>query len=210
MRLQLSILLSFLVAIAIAQAPGDLPRDAEPGKCYAKCLVDDAYEEYEIEVPVYTGDPDDKTVKRMKKTFVIVEESTKWVKKKDENCLSRDANDCLVWELITIPGIVEERIVVKKPSKTDQYIWETIVLRDYSLNEGYIEWKEVLCADKVTAYLISEIQEKLIARGFLVDFPKEDRIDSSTKEALQAFQKENNLPVGNLDFETLDALGVNY
>ena len=33
---------------------------------------------------------------------------------------------------------------------------------------------------------------------------------SRTKAALVKFQRENNLPVGQLDFETLKALGVNF
>ena len=35
--------LLFFSSVAIAQ-PGDVPPDAEPGKCYAKCLIADEYD----------------------------------------------------------------------------------------------------------------------------------------------------------------------
>jgi hypothetical protein len=35
-------------------------------------------------------------------------------------------------------------------------------------------------------------------------------LGSSSKTALIQFQKENNLPIGNLDYKTIDKLGVKY
>jgi len=40
--------------------------------------------------------------------------------------------------------------------------------------------------------------------------PSDNIMGARTKAALTKFQKDKNLPVGNLDLETLKALGVNY
>lgn len=210
--MKLTIVFCFIVSITFAQAPGDLPPNAEPGKCYAKCLIEEAYEEYEIEVPVYTGDTNDKTVKRKKKKIVLQEGTTRWVKKKvDPNCESKDPNDCLVWYLEKVDRIVEERIVVKKPSKTTEYEMEVFTIRELNREGGFTEWKEVLCANEVTSYIIEQIQSALISEGYLQSGRfKNNRIDGFTKEALKEFQIDNDLPVGNLDLETLDALEIYY
>ena len=64
------------------------------------------------------------------------------------------------------------------------------------------------CGDKVTASVIRQLQTKLTAAGYNV--PVSEGMNKETKEALMRYQKEHNLPVGNLDVRTLDALGVKH
>jgi Putative peptidoglycan binding domain len=75
-----------------------------------------------------------------------------------------------------------------------------------------LEWHEVLCNDKLTGgYIIRQIQLALMANGYDLGLKKADNIMSrSTKTALTKYQKENGLPIGNLNFETLKSLGVKY
>ena len=42
--LLLSVAFLFVATAVFAQAPGDLPPNAEPGKCYAKCLIADEWD----------------------------------------------------------------------------------------------------------------------------------------------------------------------
>ena len=74
---------------------------------------------------------------------------------------------------------------------------------------GFSEWREVLCANKVNTVKIKEIQAALKSRGYDPG-PIDDIMGSRTKSALVQFQKDNGLPIGQLDFETLKALGVSY
>jgi len=211
MKLKLTVLFCFLASFTFAQSLSDLPPNAEPGKCYAKCLVKEAYGEHEIEVPVYTGDPNDKSVKRSKKTFVITEESTKWAKMKSPNCKSIYREDCLVWTLVKIPGITEERIVVENPSKISDYEMEVFTIKDRNRNNVAIEWREVLCEKDVNENTVIQIQEALIKRGYLKSVNFEDkRFDKESLAGLKKLQRENGFPVGNLDFETLDFLEIDY
>ena len=52
-RLNLLLTAAFLLfaLVAVAQ-PSDVPPDAEPGKCYAKCLIQDEYETVTEQVQV--------------------------------------------------------------------------------------------------------------------------------------------------------------
>lgn len=74
---------------------------------------------------------------------------------------------------------------------------------------GFTEWREVLCAETITGYTVRQIQEALKARGYDPG-PIDNEMGAKTKEALRQFQQENGLPVGNLDFETLSALGLRF
>jgi peptidoglycan hydrolase-like protein with peptidoglycan-binding domain len=56
---------------------------------------------------------------------------------------------------------------------------------------------------------VRQIQAALVKAGYEPG-PTDNIMGARTKAALTKFQKDKGLPVGNLDFETLKALGVNY
>ncbi len=71
------------------------------------------------------------------------------------------------------------------------------------------EWREVVCKSDITPRLIEQVQRALMSRGYNVGAAGADNVmGQATKDALYKFQKDNGLPVGNLNFETLRALGV--
>ena len=86
--------------------------------------------------------------------------------------------------------------------------YATVSKRAISRKGGFSEWREVVCANKITASLNRQIQRALRDRGYDPG-PIDNVIGVRTKAALVKFQKDNGLPVGNLDMETLKALGVN-
>ncbi|MBP7535218.1 MAG: peptidoglycan-binding protein [Chitinophagales bacterium] len=59
-----------------------------------------------------------------------------------------------------------------------------------------------------TSGKVSQIQEALRAKGYDPG-PTDNVLGAKTRAALTQFQKDNNLPVGNLNVETMRALGVN-
>lgn len=87
--------------------------------------------------------------------------------------------------------------------------YQTITKRNLVKKGGFTEWREVLCSDKVTSYTIRSIQQALKDRGYEPG-PLDNVLGVRTKAALTKFQKDNGLPVGQLDLETLRALGVQY
>jgi hypothetical protein len=74
---------------------------------------------------------------------------------------------------------------------------------------GFSEWREVLCQNKINAVKVQEIQAALKAKGYNPG-PIDNVMGKMTKVALVQFQKDNGLPIGQLDFDTLKALGVSY
>ncbi len=86
--------------------------------------------------------------------------------------------------------------------------YATVTKRAVSRKGGFSEWREVVCANKITTSMVQQVQRALKDRGYDPG-PIDNVIGTQTKAALVKFQKDNGLPVGNMDFETLKALGVN-
>jgi len=61
----------------------------------------------------------------------------------------------------------------------------------------------------VTSQMAQEIADQLSYHGFKVNGVHEV-FSSALKKALVEFQRANELPIGQLDYDTLDALGVHY
>ena len=72
-----------------------------------------------------------------------------------------------------------------------------------------LEWREVLCGDKVTPQIIQKVSKELNYKGYKVDVFNE-KFDINLREIIRKFQKENNLPVGGLNIKTLESLGISY
>lgn len=122
-----------------------------------------------------------------------------------------------------IASVREEEIptefetVAKKVVSTDANVrtveipaeYATLTKRQLVKKGGFTEWREVLCANKITGYTIRQIQVALKDRGYNPG-PIDNVLGLRTKAALTKFQRDKGLPVGQLDLETLQALGIQY
>jgi hypothetical protein len=87
--------------------------------------------------------------------------------------------------------------------------YATITKRKLIKAGGFSDWREIVCETDVTTDLVRRVQSALLAKGYDVGPAGVDNVmGSATKSALIKFQKDNSLPIGSLDFETLKALGV--
>lgn len=253
-------------APAVPSSPvGDVPPNAEPGKCYARCLIPEQYEfkeeqvldkpasfKMEVTPATYKTVTDTVVVKKAftKKIAVaavfetatedvlVTPATTKWQKgKADASCLSANPADCQVLCLVEVPAVykkvtkkvlvtpastreeeipaevkVTTRKVVDVPAKNEKIeipaTYKSVMKKSLVAKGGYQEWKEVLCADKLNEQRILAIQKALKAEGYDPG-PFDNMFGAKTKEALIKFQQDKGLPVGNLNLETLKALGVN-
>lgn len=160
-----------------------------------------------------------------------------WVKgKADVNCLSQNPKDCEVWCLKEISAVYETktRKIEKTPATTREEqvpaitkvmprkklieparenkieipaTYKTVAKKVLVEKGGYQEWREVLCDQDVTDTRIKQIQEALRREGYDPG-PIDNMMGSKTKDALIKFQQDKGLPVGNLNIETMSALGV--
>jgi hypothetical protein len=177
------------------------------GKCYAKCMIPDKFEIFELLYPVYQGVGQPEGVER--KTIVLKPASTKWVKKTtDRNCLSADPNDCLVWCLVEIPAESETLMVVTDTTKVKSFAMRPFSQKTMKSLGGNSEWREIVCEQNESPIFYHNISTSLTARGYLTE--KQTVKDDKLKAALTQFQKDKGLPVGQFNVETLKALGVQY
>jgi len=125
-------------------------------------------------------------------------------------------------QVIDQPARVEEmpieaqyKTVSKKVLVSPESTREEVIPAEYaSVNEkrlvsegGYTVWTEILCAAKTTSTKVANVQRALNAAGY--DAGSADGVmGGRTRNALQKFQTDKGLPVGNLNLETLKALGV--
>ncbi len=116
----------------------------------------------------------------------------------------------------TVPAVYApiQRKVVKTPatfqseSTPEELI--TITKRRLVRKGGFSAWREIICSEKMTGYTIRQIQEALRALGYYQGTIS-GTMSTQTKTALAQFQQERDLPAdGNVDFETLKALGIGY
>jgi Putative peptidoglycan binding domain len=246
------------------EANNNLPSNAEPGKCYARCFVPDQYdfkEEMVIDRPAsYRTQSVPATYRTVFDTVVVraasmryqdipavyettVEDimvspaSQKWVKSfADAGCLSANPSDCQVMCLQDVPAVykkVSRRIVktpgykqeiplpaetkivsrqiIESPASTTQTeipaTYKKLMHKELTRKGGYSDWREILCASKLTTSKIISIQRALKAAGYDPG-PIDDVFGSQTKTALVKYQQDKSLPTGNLNMETLRALGV--
>ncbi len=116
-------------------------------------------------------------------------------------------------ETVTIPATYKTVKVQKLAQKADTQTTVVpaeykIVQRKEKVEEGKMEWRSILCETNMTTNRISDIQRALLAKGY-----NPGKIDGivgkNTMSAVNAFQKDNNLPVDDyLNIETVQALNV--
>jgi len=74
---------------------------------------------------------------------------------------------------------------------------------------GFSEYREVVCSKNMTNQLVRQVQVALQKKGYTVGPAGVDNVlGKDTRAALIKYQNDNNLPVGNLNVETLKHLGI--
>jgi Putative peptidoglycan binding domain len=86
-------------------------------------------------------------------------------------------------------------------------VYKTVSEKRLVKQGGFTVWTEILCESRTTNDKITSVQKALNAAGY--DAGSVDgRMGVKTQTALKQFQADKNLPSGNLNIETLKALGV--
>ena len=158
---------------------GQTSKSVQPVVCTEECEFEAVYEVKEIEVPIYTGKEDDLTVKRD------------------------------IYHINLEGGETKRIAVVLDLYKTESYKMTKFRKRVQLRSDGFKETREVLCPEKVTANLLKQIQLKLLKEDFLPKgYEPLDDFKLEVKNALVQYQRAKGLPIGHLDFETLEFMEV--
>ena len=114
---------------------------------------------------------------------------------------------------VDIPAVYETikvKMQISEPGKKQikiPAVYET-VSRQELVSEGHMEWRSILCETNMTRSRISQIQQALQNQGYNPG-PIDGVVGQQTVSAMNAFQKDNNLPVDKyLNVESIRALGV--
>lgn len=116
-------------------------------------------------------------------------------------------------EEIDIPAeytTISKKVLVSPESTRSEEIpaqYQDIAERKLVKKGGYTVWTEILCADKTTNDKIYRIQRVLKEAGYDPG-PIDGVLGVQTQAALKQYQTDKGLPVGNLNMETLKAMGV--
>ncbi len=184
----------------------------EGSGCYAQCAIPDStLQQYHPAIYEYTGQDYDQDYVEYREGQIVgiaEEASAKWVKKKaDKNCLSSDPDDCLVWCLVESPTkyITRDMYIVTDTSLTTE--WVIIdAIREKSLNaaKDIVEWRGVVCDQYRTLQFYVDLSHALIDNGYATDIST--KFSNSLRTSLKKYQRDNLLPVGQLDCETMVSL----
>jgi hypothetical protein len=163
------------------------------GKCYKNCLVPDRYTSAWVRLPIYTGTEPDAPLR----IETIMEEPprNKWVKQHDGS--------------ITLEQIPPKMKAVRTLADTFFYRYfkyekfESVILVEKG---GFMRETQVICSDARTPNLLLQISMALKSYGYM-EAPK-TQWDAKFSQAIQQFQKDNSLPVGDLNLDTLQFLGI--
>ena len=125
----------------------------------------------------------------------------------DEIEAKNPTNDSTCYEYMYIPDLyetVKEIEVRKAPNVPKEVEWyeEYTITRRVLVKEGYCGWLEVVCKEYETPKLYDQIKDALRKRGYYGGYP--------LRHFLSKLQKDFGLPIGNLNIETLRALGTDY
>ena len=176
--MKLYVLLCVLLTTSVLSAQPETGMPSEPGKCYAKCLINSKYETITDMEWVYTG---------------------------------TDFSIDGIEEYVYKTGVEVEVYFVVKDTSIVKYFEEFSFDYKVQIEEGFREWREILCYKNITVHLYRNIQKALISNGYYVGPNGADgQLDATSRAALVHYQKDFNLPIGSLDIETLEHMGVDY
>ena len=201
-----------------SQIPSPIPNIADdPGKCYAECIIPDVYDgEIVHELIKYIGDDYNQDgVEYIK--YELEPATTKWVKKIDPTLKSsnqeeeeeEEEEEESIWCLQETPPEIIEYYTVTDTNLIKEFNIESIKTKILVKSGDYTEKFEVICEEDMPDDFIGQIQMALISQEY--DFGPSviyNEMCPATKATLAEFQQNNALPMGQLDMETLKALGV--
>ncbi len=184
------------------------PLIPEAGKCYVKCAIPNeeiAYNQF----PIYTGSSINDTSIVEKLTIEADMTLSSWQKTKvDKNCKSPNPDDCLVWTNVNLESKKSDIWIVKDTMKTKDFVLTQFPYKK-KLGVKTSDWLGALCENKFTPYIIGQIQKKLYTDSYYKG-DLDGKMSKDLMEAVTTYQQMNNLPIGALNFKTLNKLGIDY
>lgn len=162
------------------------------GKCYKNCLISDRYETNWASFPIYTGS--DAKAPLETKQLMVEPSKSKFVKKNEFICF------------VETPAVMKGIQVLADTVRYKDFRFELFEYKKLAEKGGFSREVEVVCVNERTPNLYMLLSAALKAQGYL-RIPAA-KWNNELSQALNTFQRDNSLPVGDIDYETLGFLGV--
>ena len=148
MQKQIYTLSFFLLVCYLAKAqPGDVPPNADPGKCYAKCLIQEQPNIISETFPIYIGDYNGE---------IEIDSLYLWITNEYSHPIMIGNERDMKFD--RKPNEEYEKIVfVMDTTAIDLFVWETFEYLEELPKKKHTEWREVLCSNQVNGYVIRRI-----------------------------------------------------
>lgn len=174
--------------------------------CTAECVMPDLYKTEIVTYYIYTGDSPD-SVFTENQRVILKPTRTTWVKAPDPNCPSGEAEDCYIWKEVEQAEEAIDITIVTNVAKEPNYIIQQFSKERLVKKGGYTEVKNVICPENITPALMRDLSMRLTDLGYYSDYIY-SVFNSKIKAALETYQRHNGLPVGHLNYPTLEALDL--
>ena len=105
---------------------------------------------------------------------------------------------------------ITKKVLVSPATTREEVIpavYTTVNSKQLVRQGGYTVWTEILCAEKTTSSKVRAVQRALINAGYNPG-PADGVMGVKTQAAMAQYQTDKGLPIGNMNMETLRALGV--
>lgn len=172
----------------VAAEDEDVPPFAEPGKCYARCWVEDKYDYVnetvvdqpktitKVKLPALYKTVYDTVVvtpattkkytvpaeyEYVKEEVMVTPATTKWIKgKADAGCLSANPEDCQVMCLVEVPAVY--KTIQKKVLKNQAYEVEETIPMEYRIETRKVVVEEEKLVDEVKPATYKTVQNRVL------------------------------------------------
>lgn len=182
---------------------GELPPNAEPGKCYAQ-YFEPQFHIDRLKFFEYVGDDFEQTGLE-KREIEVRPGSTKWETKIDPNCESDNPSNCKMKCLVEIPPEFKIVYVVTDTAIVKDYEIKTIEKK--KLENTKAQWLEVMCESQLTQNFYKNLQHKLLKINYLNAYSSTFS-KTEIKESFIQYQIDNDLPNGHFFIATLTHIGL--
>jgi len=179
----------------------------EKDTCIEKVMIQDKYKTFGDTLGVF--ELDEEIPESMLQQVEFYPDTTRWDYVYAPKLCTLGGTGGWVWQLQNIPAVIGiPEVVVDTfgaPPMRIVFIPEVSVLVEKG---GYEISQPVFCENNLTPEMLLQMLGSLKVRGYVEStYP---RWGAAEKAALMKFQREESLPVGQLDFETLSVLGVDF
>ncbi|MEE9374452.1 MAG: peptidoglycan-binding domain-containing protein [Saprospiraceae bacterium] len=172
----------------------------KPEDCYIACY-EEVPAKYRTETYQVVVQPARAVEKVIPAKFTTVTKSVVSKEATVQEYLTEPKYKTVKTKVLVSPESVEE-IAIPAQYRT---VSEKVLIRE----GGYTVWTEILCASQTSSGTIRRVQQSLTTAGYNPGVA-DGIMGLQTQTALKQFQTDKALPIGNLNLETLKALGVKY